>query len=157
MGFKLIFLSLSFTSSYAQQQFGQQGNPGQYGGMMMNGGMPANGGGGHMGQMGGQMGMNPMAMGRMPMGPDQVCNTVLIPRHFPNSLGVFRVNKGHKRSNGSDVLAGGLTLAFLSLTCRNIAEHQESRCDLRQRRDAASASEREGHRCVSVCGGCLLV
>ncbi|XP_044068486.1 nuclear receptor coactivator 3-like isoform X2 [Siniperca chuatsi] len=54
-----------------QQQFGQQGNPGQYGGMMMNGGMPATGGGGHMGQMGGQMGMNPMVMGRMPMGPDQ--------------------------------------------------------------------------------------
>ncbi|XP_014841958.1 PREDICTED: nuclear receptor coactivator 3-like isoform X1 [Poecilia mexicana] len=50
-----------------QQQFGQQGNPGQYGGMMMNGGMPASGGGGHMGQMG----MNPMVMGRMPMGPDQ--------------------------------------------------------------------------------------
>ncbi|XP_060913338.1 nuclear receptor coactivator 3-like isoform X2 [Labrus mixtus] len=54
-----------------QQQFGQQGNPGQYGGMMMNGGMPASGGAGHMGQMGGQMGMNPMVMGRMPMGPDQ--------------------------------------------------------------------------------------
>ncbi|XP_038127460.1 nuclear receptor coactivator 3-like isoform X2 [Cyprinodon tularosa] len=53
-----------------QQQFGQQGNPGQYGGMMMNGAMPASGGG-HMGQMGGQMGMNPMVMGRMPMGPDQ--------------------------------------------------------------------------------------
>uniref|UniRef100_A0A3Q0QPW1 Nuclear receptor coactivator 3 n=1 Tax=Amphilophus citrinellus TaxID=61819 RepID=A0A3Q0QPW1_AMPCI len=52
-----------------QQQFGQQGNPGQYGGMMMNGGMPASGGG-HMGQMG----MNPMVMGRMPMGPDQVCS-----------------------------------------------------------------------------------
>uniref|UniRef100_A0A669E618 Nuclear receptor coactivator 3 n=1 Tax=Oreochromis niloticus TaxID=8128 RepID=A0A669E618_ORENI len=50
-----------------QQQFGQQGNPGQYGGMMMNGGMPPSGGGGHMGQMG----MNPMVMGRMPMGPDQ--------------------------------------------------------------------------------------
>lgn len=74
----------SFTSSYpqqqfgqqgppGQQQFGQQGNPGQYGGMMMNGGMPAGGGGGHMGQMGGQMGMNPMVMGRIPMGPDQVC------------------------------------------------------------------------------------
>lgn len=74
---------LSLTSSYpqqqfgqqgppGQQQFGQQGNPGQYGGMMMNGGMPASGGGGHMGQMGGQMGMNPMVMGRMPMGPDQV-------------------------------------------------------------------------------------
>ncbi|KAF7210164.1 nuclear receptor coactivator 3 isoform X1 [Nothobranchius furzeri] len=54
-----------------QQQFGQQGNPGQYGGMMINGGMPAGGGGGHMGQMSGQMGMNPMVMGRMPMGPDQ--------------------------------------------------------------------------------------
>nr|XP_057908137.1 nuclear receptor coactivator 3-like isoform X2 [Doryrhamphus excisus] len=55
-----------------QQQFGQQGNPGQYGGMMMNGGMAAGGGGGgHMGQMGGQIGMNPMVMGRM-MGPDQV-------------------------------------------------------------------------------------
>lgn len=36
---------------------------------MMNGGMPASGGG-HMGQMG----MNPMVMGRMPMGPDQVCS-----------------------------------------------------------------------------------
>lgn len=78
------FLSLLLTSSYpqqqfgqqgppGQQQFGQQGNPGQYGGMMMNGGMPTSGGGGHMGQMGGQMGMNPMVMGRMPMGPDQVC------------------------------------------------------------------------------------
>lgn len=77
------FLTPFFTSSYPQQQFGQQGppgqqqfgpqgNPGQYGGMMMNGGMPASGGGGHMGQMGGQMGMNPMVMGRMPMGPDQV-------------------------------------------------------------------------------------
>lgn len=71
----------SVTSSYpqqqfaqqgppGQQQFGQQGNPGQYGGMMMNGGMPPSGGGGHMGQMG----MNPMVMGRMPMGPDQVCS-----------------------------------------------------------------------------------
>lgn len=56
-----------------QQQFGQQGNPGQYGAMMMNGGMAASGGGGHMGQMGGQMGVNPMVMGRLPMGPDQVC------------------------------------------------------------------------------------
>lgn len=37
---------------------------------MMNGGMPPSGGGGHMGQMG----MNPMVMGRMPMGPDQVCS-----------------------------------------------------------------------------------
>ncbi|RVE70769.1 hypothetical protein OJAV_G00067880 [Oryzias javanicus] len=59
------------SASYPQQQFGQQGNPAQYGGMMMNGGMPSSGGGGHMGQMGGQMGMNPMVMGRMPMGPDQ--------------------------------------------------------------------------------------
>lgn len=40
---------------------------------MMNGGMAASGGGGHMGQMGGQMGVNPMVMGRLPMGPDQVC------------------------------------------------------------------------------------
>lgn len=32
------------------------------------------------GQMQGQMGMNPMGMGRMPMGPDQVGNTgVLTP------------------------------------------------------------------------------
>ncbi|XP_061835275.1 nuclear receptor coactivator 3-like isoform X1 [Nerophis lumbriciformis] len=53
-----------------QQQFGHQGNPGQYGGMMMNGGIAPGGGGGHMAQMGGQMGMNPMVMGRM-MGPDQ--------------------------------------------------------------------------------------
>uniref|UniRef100_A0A8C7FW73 Nuclear receptor coactivator n=1 Tax=Oncorhynchus kisutch TaxID=8019 RepID=A0A8C7FW73_ONCKI len=60
------------------QQFAQQGNPGQYGGIMINGGMPANGGGGHMGQMGGQMGMNPMVMGRMPMGPDQVHSCVWI-------------------------------------------------------------------------------
>uniref|UniRef100_A0A3P9JB68 Nuclear receptor coactivator n=1 Tax=Oryzias latipes TaxID=8090 RepID=A0A3P9JB68_ORYLA len=59
------------SASYPQQQFGQQGNPAQYGGMMMNGAMPSSGGGGHMGQMGGQMGMNPMVMGRMPMGPDQ--------------------------------------------------------------------------------------
>ncbi|TNN73091.1 Nuclear receptor coactivator 3 [Liparis tanakae] len=81
------FPSLSSTSSYpqqqfgqqgppGQQQFGQQGNPGQYGGMMMNGGMPASGGGGHMGQMGGQMGMNPMVMGRMQMGPDQWYNAI---------------------------------------------------------------------------------
>ncbi|XP_033825313.1 nuclear receptor coactivator 3-like [Periophthalmus magnuspinnatus] len=59
-------------SSYPQQQFAQHGGPGQqqYGGMMMNGGM-SSGGAGHMGQMGGHMGMNPMVMGRMPMGPDQ--------------------------------------------------------------------------------------
>lgn len=47
---------------------------------MMNGAMPSSGGGGHMGQMGGQMGMNPMVMGRMPMGPDQVCGESLSPR-----------------------------------------------------------------------------
>lgn len=41
---------------------------------MMNGGMPASGGGGHMSQMG----MNPMMMGRMPMGPDQVCARCLV-------------------------------------------------------------------------------
>lgn len=35
----------------------------------MNGGIPTGGGGAHMGQMG----MNPMVMGRMSMGPDQVC------------------------------------------------------------------------------------
>ncbi|KAL2103715.1 hypothetical protein ACEWY4_000583 [Coilia grayii] len=58
--------------AYGQQQFGQQGGGGQYSGMMMNGGMAANGGGGHMGQMPGQMSMNPMMMSRMPMGPDQV-------------------------------------------------------------------------------------
>ncbi|XP_061591755.1 nuclear receptor coactivator 3-like [Cololabis saira] len=63
--------SMGRNSSYPPQQFGQQGNPGQYGGMMMNGGMPSSGGGSHMGQMAGQMGMNPMVMGRMPMGPDQ--------------------------------------------------------------------------------------
>lgn len=74
---------------------------------MMNGGMPANGGAGHMGQMGGQMGMNPMAMGRMPMGPDQVCNTStklfllrFNSRCLPNNFGV---NKGDKRSKGSGV------------------------------------------------------
>ncbi|XP_051913041.1 nuclear receptor coactivator 3-like [Hippocampus zosterae] len=53
-----------------QQQFVQQGNPGGYGAMMMNGGMAASGGAAHMGPMGGQMGMNPMVMGRM-MGQDQ--------------------------------------------------------------------------------------
>ncbi|XP_023693852.1 nuclear receptor coactivator 3 isoform X2 [Paramormyrops kingsleyae] len=61
-------------SSYPQQQFGQQGNPGSYGGMMMNGSMPVNGSAGHMGQMQGQMmagQMNSMGMGRMPMGPEQ--------------------------------------------------------------------------------------
>lgn len=71
---------------------------------MMNGGMPANGGGGHMGQMGGQMGMNPMAMGRMPMGPDQVCNasTKLFLHGFNSSMlsqqlwGSIKERKGQK-------------------------------------------------------------
>ncbi|XP_041743657.2 nuclear receptor coactivator 3-like isoform X2 [Coregonus clupeaformis] len=64
-------------NSYPQQQFTQQGNPGQFGGpMMMNGSMggpgPVSGAGGaQMGQMQGQMGMNSMGMGRMPMGPEQ--------------------------------------------------------------------------------------
>uniref|UniRef100_A0A8C7YTF2 Nuclear receptor coactivator 3 n=1 Tax=Oryzias sinensis TaxID=183150 RepID=A0A8C7YTF2_9TELE len=65
---------------YPQQQFPQQGNQGQFGSMMMNSSMggpgPGSGSGvGQMtqmpGQMQGQMGMNPMGMGRMPMGPDQ--------------------------------------------------------------------------------------
>lgn len=62
---------------------------------MMNGGMAASGGGGHMGQMGGQMGMNPMVMGRMPMGPDQVgtgceCYRVIFTLFclFMNTVGV---------------------------------------------------------------------
>ncbi|XP_041112633.1 nuclear receptor coactivator 3-like isoform X2 [Polyodon spathula] len=54
-------------SSYPQQQFAQQGNPGSYNSMMMNGTMPLNGSGAHMTQMN----MNPMAMGGMPMGPEQ--------------------------------------------------------------------------------------
>lgn len=71
-------------NSYPQQQFPQQGNQGQFGPMMMNNSMggpgPVSGAGaGQMGQMPGQrhgqmqsqMGMNPMGMGRMPMGPDQ--------------------------------------------------------------------------------------
>uniref|UniRef100_A0A8C1BC46 Nuclear receptor coactivator 3 n=1 Tax=Cyprinus carpio carpio TaxID=630221 RepID=A0A8C1BC46_CYPCA len=66
--------------SYSQQQYPQQGAPGQYGGMMMNGSMQGgvNGNGsGQMPPMQGQMGMNAMGMGRMPMGPDQV-QTALI-------------------------------------------------------------------------------
>lgn len=55
-------------SSYPQQQFAQQGNPGSCNSMMMNGAMPLNGSGAHMAQMN----MNPMAMGGMPMGPEQV-------------------------------------------------------------------------------------
>ncbi|XP_067360868.1 nuclear receptor coactivator 3-like isoform X3 [Channa argus] len=69
-------------NSYPQQQFPQQGNQGQFGPMMMNNSMggpgPVNAAGtGQMGQMPGQMqmqsqmGINPIVMGRMPMGPDQ--------------------------------------------------------------------------------------
>ncbi|XP_072238841.1 nuclear receptor coactivator 3-like isoform X3 [Leuresthes tenuis] len=70
---------------YPQQQFPQQGNQGQFGPMMMNSTMggpgPVSGSsGGQMaqmqGQMQGQMGMNPMGMVRMPMGPDQLDNTL---------------------------------------------------------------------------------
>lgn len=66
----LFFIPLCF-SSYPQQQFTQQGNPGQFAGpMMMNGSM---GGPGPVSGAGGaQMGMNSMGMGRMPMGPEQV-------------------------------------------------------------------------------------
>lgn len=71
------FTCLFFFSSYPQQQFPQQGNQGQFGPMMMNNSMggpgPVSGAG--AGQMG-QMGMNPMVMGRMPMGPDQVDSTL---------------------------------------------------------------------------------
>ncbi|MFT7802805.1 nuclear receptor coactivator 3-like isoform X1, partial [Arapaima gigas] len=50
----------------------QQGNPSPYGGMMTNSSIPVNGGNGaHMGQIPGQMGVNPMGMGRMTMGSDQ--------------------------------------------------------------------------------------
>uniref|UniRef100_H3CPC4 Nuclear receptor coactivator 3 n=1 Tax=Tetraodon nigroviridis TaxID=99883 RepID=H3CPC4_TETNG len=49
------------SSSYSQAQFPQQGNQNQFGNMMMN----------NSRQRPGQMGMNPMGMGRMPMGPDQ--------------------------------------------------------------------------------------
>uniref|UniRef100_A0A8C1GCX9 Nuclear receptor coactivator 3 n=1 Tax=Cyprinus carpio TaxID=7962 RepID=A0A8C1GCX9_CYPCA len=62
------------SNSYSQQQYPQQGAPGQYGGMMINGSMQGgvNGNGaGQMPPMQGQMGMNAMGMGRMPMGPDQ--------------------------------------------------------------------------------------
>ncbi|XP_064824867.1 nuclear receptor coactivator 3-like isoform X1 [Oncorhynchus masou masou] len=74
-------------NSYPQQQYTQQGNPGQFGGpMMMNGSMggpgPVSGAsraqmvqmqGQMSGQMQGQMQMdtNSMGMGRMPMGPEQ--------------------------------------------------------------------------------------
>lgn len=75
------FLSVVVFSSYSQPQFPQQGNQNQFGPMMMNNSIGATGpvsgaGAGQMGQMPGQrqsqMGMNPMGMGRMPMGPDQV-------------------------------------------------------------------------------------
>lgn len=66
---------MPMNNSYPQQQqYPQQGAPGQYGGMMMNGSMQGgvNGNGaGQMPPMQGQMGMNTMGMGRMPMGPDQ--------------------------------------------------------------------------------------
>uniref|UniRef100_A0A8C1BD89 Nuclear receptor coactivator 3 n=1 Tax=Cyprinus carpio carpio TaxID=630221 RepID=A0A8C1BD89_CYPCA len=71
---------MPMNNSYSQQQYPQQGAPGQYGGMMMNGSMQGgvNGNGsGQMPPMQGQMGMNAMGMGRMPMGPDQV-QTALI-------------------------------------------------------------------------------
>ncbi|KAI5614461.1 nuclear receptor coactivator 3 isoform X2, partial [Silurus asotus] len=56
-----------------QQQFSQQGAPVQYGGMMMNGAMQGGvNGPGQMMPMQGQMGMNSMGIGRMPLGPDQV-------------------------------------------------------------------------------------
>lgn len=79
-GLYSVYLNFSpvylFPSSYSQQQqYPQQGAPGQYGGMMMNGSMQGgvNGNGaGQMPPMQGQMGMNAMGMGRMPMGPDQV-------------------------------------------------------------------------------------
>ncbi|XP_028302557.1 nuclear receptor coactivator 3-like [Gouania willdenowi] len=64
-------------NSYPQQQFPQQSNQGQFGPMMMNnsmsGGTATSGAstGQIPGQMQGQIGMNPMGMGRMPMGPDQ--------------------------------------------------------------------------------------
>lgn len=66
-----------FSSPYPQQQFTQQSNQGQFGSMMMNTSMSGPGpvggtGAGQMGQIQGQMGMNPMGMSRMPMGPDQV-------------------------------------------------------------------------------------
>uniref|UniRef100_A0A8C7CS27 Nuclear receptor coactivator 3 n=1 Tax=Oncorhynchus kisutch TaxID=8019 RepID=A0A8C7CS27_ONCKI len=80
-------VGMARNNSYPQQQFTQQGNPGQFGGpMMMNGSMggpgPVSGAGraqmvqmqGQMsGQMQGQMqmGTNSMGMGRMPMGPEQ--------------------------------------------------------------------------------------
>lgn len=66
---------MPMNNSYPQQQqYPQQGAPGQYGGMMMNGSMQGGVNGNSAGQMPpmqGQMGMNTMGMGRMPMGPDQ--------------------------------------------------------------------------------------
>uniref|UniRef100_A0A1A8RF57 Nuclear receptor coactivator 3 n=1 Tax=Nothobranchius rachovii TaxID=451742 RepID=A0A1A8RF57_9TELE len=61
---------------YPQQQFPQQSSQGQFGPMMMNNTMSGSGpvggsGVGPMAQMQGQMGMNPVGMGRMSMGPDQ--------------------------------------------------------------------------------------
>uniref|UniRef100_A0A3Q2PU92 Nuclear receptor coactivator 3 n=1 Tax=Fundulus heteroclitus TaxID=8078 RepID=A0A3Q2PU92_FUNHE len=68
------------SNPYPQQQFPQQASQGQFGPMMMNSGMsgpgPVSGSAaGQMAQMPaqmqGQMGMNPMGMSRLPMGPDQ--------------------------------------------------------------------------------------
>ncbi|KAM4741673.1 nuclear receptor coactivator 3-like [Anableps anableps] len=62
-------------SPYSQQQFPQQTNQAQFGPMMMNTTMsgpgPVSGpAAGQMAQMQGQMGMNPMGISRLPMGPD---------------------------------------------------------------------------------------
>lgn len=80
---EVIYFSFFSLSRSYPQQFPQQGNQGQFGPMMMNNSMGGPGsvsgaGAGQMaqmpGQMQGQMGMNSMGMGRMPMGPDQVDN-----------------------------------------------------------------------------------
>lgn len=109
----MYFSFFSLSRSYPQQ-FPQQGNQGQFGPMMMNNSMggpgPVSGAGaGQMaqmpGQMQGQMGMNSMGMGRMPMGPDQVDN--------------FRI------SHVFQLLLGGfsfVTVCLLCVFCRSIAE-----------------------------------
>ncbi|MEQ2163907.1 hypothetical protein GOODEAATRI_001097 [Goodea atripinnis] len=68
-------------SPYPQQQFPQPANQGQFGPMMMNAtmsgpGLVSGSAAGQMAQMQGQMGMNPMGMSRLPMGPDQVDNSL---------------------------------------------------------------------------------
>lgn len=77
--FWLLYLTLFLflSSPYSQQQFPQQATQGQFGPMMMNPTMsgpgPVSGpAAGQMAQMQGQMGMNPMGMNRLPMGPDPV-------------------------------------------------------------------------------------